>query len=364
MKLDDYIKPWSERLGMSEEEIKKEYESVLKEESTTHKNLNEEERNSRALQRLAMTYKNQLRSPAIPFDGMIIGLSDCVDTVARIRIDAIKQFRMNPQQAISDGVVNDEGIPLDTRETWSTGNPNRNFGKPLPEHNWIRNVFGIASKKNIDEPPRYFTMTISGELAKNDSIPIFTPVSFRAVDRTSPEDTTNYNLNPSVFTEFKFDESIKLPQPQELINQFCVDNRVLLNDLSVYHTANSNDFNRLAIIEGDVSVLALNPTSTGNRRIVLDDETNLDLESQGTTCWIPPRINIDFEEQSKVIIVGRTSQGKKLDEQGNQTEELGDVMLNVYGIYAIPKYRVEKQDSPSEVKETPKETQTKVTDNW
>ena len=57
--------------------------------------------------------------------------------------------------------------------------------------------------------------------------------------------------------------------------------------------------------------------------------------------WIPPRINIDFGEQSKVICLGRTGQGKKLDENRQPTDEPGDVMINVFGLYTLPEYKIE-----------------------
>ena len=44
-----------------------------------------------------------------------------------------------------------------------------------------------------------------------------------------------------------------------------------------------------------------------------------DLEAEGLTCWVPLNIPIDFAEQSKVIAIGRTGQGKARDANGNPT---------------------------------------------
>ena len=52
------------------------------------------------------------------------------------------------------------------------------------------------------------------------------------------------------------------------------------------------------------------------------------------------REQIDFAEGSKVIVVGRTTQSKKKDQEGNVTEEMGDVTINVMGLYAIPEYKI------------------------
>ena len=341
MELNDYIKKWSEKLSISEDEIKQDYTKLLQEESEIHQSLSDEDKKTRALRRLAMAYKKQLRSPAIGFEGIVIGTSDPVDIVARVRNEALTLFKDNPQKAIADGVTNEDGVPLDTRREWGSGQANKMFGRPLPEHNWLRSVYGIAVKKNIEEAPRFFTMNLSGELAKNDNVPIFKPIKFRAIDRTAPEaGDSKYTLNSSVFTKFELDESISLPKPIEMLNAYCGNNKVTMNQLGEYHTVNKDDYNRLAIVEGEVSSLNPEPTAFGSRIMTLDSGDVEDLDSPGLTCWIPLRTDIDFAEQSKVIVVGRTGQGKKRDEAGNPTEELGDVTINVFGVYAIPEFKV------------------------
>lgn len=340
MELKEYINKWSEKLSLTEADIQKEYDVILTEEAKIHPALNEEDRKQRTLQRLAMTYKKQMRSPAVGFEGMIIAVGDSINTVARLRREAQTLFRNDPQTAVESGVTDSNGNPLDQRKEWKSGQPNRGYGKPLPEFNWLRTIYGIASKKNVDEPPRFFTMMMSGDRAIDKNIPIFYPVAFRAIDRTAPEDgASQYRLNSSTFTQFDIDETINLPKEMDLINQYCSGMKIELSALIDYHEGVKDDYNRLVIVEGDVTALILEPTSVGSRRMILDD-SNIDLESPGTTCWIPEHITIDFAEQSKVIVIGRTARGKKLDEQGNQTEEPGDVMINVYGLYALPDYKI------------------------
>ena len=342
LELDQYIQSWSEKLSISQEEIRKEYDGILDQEKMIHPDISEEDKKARTLQRLAMTYKKQLRSPAVGFEGMIIAVGDTIDTVARIRATAKQLFKENPQQTIAKGVTNEDGVPLDTREKWSSGQENRGFGKPLPEHNFLKTIFGVTKKKNVEEDAKVFTLNLSGEIARDDDVPISKPVLFRAIDKTLPEDKErSYKLNSSVFTDFIVDETIKMPEIFDLINNYCGDMKVKLSGLDEYHDLNEKDYSRLVIIEGDVTSMVLEPTSVGSRRLVIDDEQDeIDIESPGTTCWVPERIDIDFAEQSRVIILGRTARGKKLDDQGNQTEEPGDVMINVYGLYVIPEYKI------------------------
>ncbi|MHA1868700.1 MAG: hypothetical protein ACTSXD_11705 [Candidatus Heimdallarchaeaceae archaeon] len=342
MDISSYIKKWAEKLSISEEEINKDYEKLLVEEREIHQTLSEEDQQKRALQRLAMIFKKQLRSPAVGFEGMIIAVGDVFDMVKKMRDDAIASYKSNPQKTVEAGITSEEGVPLDTRQQFGTGRENPNFGKPLPEHNYIRNIFGVALKSGIEgERGKFFSMAITGKLAEDENIPMFKPVKFRAIDR-SEEGATEYTLNASMFTKFEVDENIKMPKLQELLNKFCSNIIVPISELEQYHNANKENFNRLAIVKGDVSTLVLEPTIVGNRRIILEDEqqTLEDLEAQGITCWVPPRIEIDFAEGSKVIVIGRTSQGKARDVQGNVTDEPGDVMINVFGLYVIPEYKI------------------------
>lgn len=338
---NELIKQWSEKLSITEEDINKAITKIAEEEKQLHKESTQEECEARALQRIAGIYKKQLRSPAVGFEGCIIAVGDSIDTVARIKREAAVMFKTDPQIAISSGVTNDEGIALDTRKEWSTGNPNRGFGRPLPEHNWLRTIYGVALKSNVDTTPKYFIMQMSGKVATNENIPLFKPVKFRAIDKTTPENAeVQYNINSSTFTTFDIDETIKLPTTEELITKYCKPIKV--SELADYHEQNKDNYSRLVAVIGDVSTIVMEPTSVGSRRVILEDsESIFDLDSQGTTCWVPERVPIDFAEGSKVIILGRTGQGRALDEQGNPTDEPGDVMINAFSLYALPKYKIE-----------------------
>ncbi len=207
----------------------------------------------------------------------------------------------------------------------------------------VKNICGIALK-TIDKEgkPKFFTMTVTGEMALKEDIPLFNGIKFRAIDRTAPENINNtYTLNASTFTKFDICDT-KLPNVKELITTYCKDKIVKIKDLQTYHNKVREDFNRLAIVEGDVSSLNLDVPATRSSRIMVIEE-NVDLENleqKGTMCWVPLRVPIDFNEGSKVLVVGRTGQSKKKDVEGKPTEELGDVSINVFGVYAYPEYKI------------------------
>ena len=339
MNKDESLAKFAEKLNVPLETIQTDFNNLVKEEGEIHPDQSDDDKNDRALRRLSLEYKKQLKSPAVGFEGMIIGVSDTFDMVRKARAEATVTFNEDPKGAILAGITDEAGTPLDTRPTWSTGRENPGFGKPLPEHSYISNIMGIGTK--VNGSPKIFKMAIKDDLAENSgSIPMFKPIKFRAIDKSEEGDTI-YSLNVSSVTKFNEDSSISVPAPTEAIKKFCADTIVDMSKLQEYHDANKDDFNRIVIIEGDVSALVMEPTATGSRRLIIEDanEEIVDLDSQGTTCWVPKNVNIDFAEQSRVYVIGRTAQGKQYVD-GKATEEDGDIMMNVFGVYAIPEYKI------------------------
>ena len=333
-----YFDLWSEKLSISLADIQSEFDGLVANEKDIHKDLTDDEQQTHALKRLALVYKKQLRSPAIGFEGMVIGMGDLFDTVRKMRQAGMDAYRVNPHEAITQGITDSEGVPLDTREVFGTGRANSEFGKPLPEHSYIRNVIGVAVRANVEEKPKVFSMTLNGEKAENIDVKLFQPVKFRAINK-SEEGDASFVLNGSSVTKFDISSTISMPAPIEVLRKVCGDMFVPIAKAEEYHKANKDDFNRLALIEADVSILGTEPTKTGSKLMVIEDmdASMEDIASPGMTCWVPKSVPLDFAEGSKVIVVGRTSQGMSRD---NPTE-LGDVMVNVFGIYAIPEYKIE-----------------------
>ena len=333
-----YFEKWSEKLSIPIEDIQSEYDGLVANEKEIHSKLTEEEQQTHALKRLALIYKKQLRSPAIGFEGMIIGVGDIFDTARKMRQAGMDAFRENPHTAIKQGITDADGNPLDTREVFGTGRENSSFGKLLPEHSYIRNIVGVALRANVQESPKLFSMTLNGDKAENCDAPMFQPVKFRAINK-SEENADTFTLNGSSVTRFDVSDKIEMPAPIDVLRNVCKDLFVPLSEVEPYHTTNKDDFNRLGLFEGDVSMIGAEPTATGSTMMVIEDMNASieDLGIPGMTCWVPKNINFDFAEGSKVITVGRTGQGKSRD----NPEELGDVMLNVLGIYAIPEFRIE-----------------------
>lgn len=335
MDTNSYLQKWSEKLSLSLEDIKKEFNVTLEKEKSNQPDLEKAEQS--ALKTLALQYKKMLRSSAVGFEGIIIGASDCNDIIARQRKTAEDLYLSDPQQAIAQGITDEEGNPLDTKPQWNNGKTNPRFGKPLPQNAFIRNLFGVATKVNSGQEPKFFSITVNGEGAVSDDIPMFKPIRFMGIDRTPQGVTNQFTLNASQFTTFVEDNTLDFGTIEEIIRTVCGDKIVNLNDLNAYHIADPLNYNRVAIVIADVSQIGTEPTAFGSRIMMLEDLDNLeDIDAKGLTCWISERTPIDFAEGNKVIVVGRTGQSKVKDENGNVTEELGDVTMGVYGVFPIP----------------------------
>jgi hypothetical protein len=87
--------------------------------------------------------------------------------------------------------------------------------------------------------------------------------------------------------------------------------------------------------------------------MVIDDEsllfTGKEETGRGITVWIPTERNIviDFTQDSRVYVLGKTTRGKAIDPITRQpTDEPGDVMLNAYGIYCPELFKVKASVKP------------------
>jgi hypothetical protein len=246
-------------------------------------------------------------------------------------------------------------------------------GKPLPEHSWLRTIIGFARpidpKTKQAGVPWTFRMSLNGNAAIDvSSIPHMIPIKFKGINRTTDEDRkiSEYKINPSTFTKFEKADIKDFPAVEDVLKG--ITNRFkMLGELEEYHNQNENDKARWVITEGSVAMLNLEPnTKTGNMMMILSDESltfSGEGDKSGVMCWIPTDrgIVIDFGVESRIFIVGRTTRGKARDPTtGELLETPGDVMLNVFDLYAPEMFKVKASVQPlTESSVVPTETDTK-----
>jgi hypothetical protein len=262
----------------------------------------------------------EARSPAITWQGMIIGVGDMVDTVGRARQASVEAFEKAPLEATkgliykfkgneiavlvkAESVLNGDTGKVETRivPLYPKNDTNDKFkrtGTPMPEHNYIRSVFGIAAPVDkvtkVVGSPKPFVMTVDAK-GKNyavyaKGIPMFAPIVFQGIDKTTTEDKIReeYRIGASTYTDFKVEPTLPLPPADVLLESGLASRFISLGELDEYHDKNEQNNQRWCITQGSVDGLDLTPNAkTHNLRMRLGDESLMFMggESFGIQCW-------------------------------------------------------------------------------
>jgi len=270
-------------------------------------------------------FRAEMKSPAKHMTGMVLGSSEPWDTIANFKADAIKLFQADKAKAISEGFTDADGVPMDNRPMMgNTTIPNPEFGKPLPDHSWIKNVFGVAYPKEGDV--KAFRMVLRGELALKE-IPIFTPLDFRAniSDTKSTPDT--YALNQSTTTVFSKSKE-EMPNAVDVLSsKWVAKHKIEIGNIDAFIEAHGR--NDVMITEGEVATIPPEPASTGNRMVILDDMSLVDKEQ--ITVWIAPKHFdlLNFGKGSRIAVIGTANKST----YGEPPVER--IAINAWGIYAL-----------------------------
>ena len=232
-------------------------------------------------------------------------------------------------------------VPIDTTEMYGTTR-NTNFNKPLPKSEFRRSGVFIGEVDGV--MGKYF-FNYKGVHTKDFNPRTFEFVHFICIlnsrDATKIHGATDKTLASLVYNvDLNEDDenyiNVTIDMQDELMSR-SENNYCALIDLDRYHSSVNDKVyaDRFVFTDGTVSSVNLNATANGNRIVNVTD-LNADFDysdgfNNGTTCWIPAHMNIDFGIGSQVIVVGRTSQGT--DEDGN----LRPISINVNGLLVMDK---------------------------
>jgi len=230
-------------------------------------------------------------------------------------------------------------IPLDSTESYLSGDINSNYGRPLPAEVMRRNGVFYGSLGVGEMKPYYFSYKGKGGVGFSPNT--FEWVHFLCVANDNGTDiygakeltlnslSLNSEMNPEDdlhrdMSAFSFEECLKNDFKSHLIPLVDTDKEhIVRQGLPAKE--------KFIITDGTVCNMNMTPTSNGNRIINLTDlDAELDYESGSgtTTCWIPEHLNLDFGIGSSVIIVGRTS-------QSTNDEGIQPATINVSGLYCV-----------------------------
>ena len=277
-------------------------------------------------------YKKQLMSPALNFEGVVISRGRVFDTVAQMRADAMDAVKRDEEQAVAEGYIDVDGYPLDMREVYKSGQPNRQYGKRLPKHNYLSNLIGVCIHEEV---PKLFRLILSDEvfadkpaletLKTEMEVPMFTPVEFRANVAKTQRDERFLQLNQSKSTDFKIGDAeidIANVMSSELLEPF----RVTPEEVGNYYDAHATQPERLVVMEGSVMMIGEEAGISGDVLVMVDSEES-GFDFMGVRCWMPSNLmeKCDMEEGDVVTIIGQANRGTFGDESVD--------MINVTGIY-------------------------------
>jgi len=317
-------------------------------------------------------------SPAIIFRGMVLGKSEPFDIAARQHETARAKYAANqagavaayqqakqmsaqkaniPPAVTSQLCTDENGVPIDTRAAWKSGTPNPNFLKPLPEHSWISNIFGVAGPTQPDNSAvAPFKMALTNERALQEC-PIGAAVEFRAnpknMDSVKSGSDKVYQLNDSTTTRFMPDTSGKIPSAYQILSsvEALSNYKCVLGDLGSYHAKTSDDYNRVCIVEGVATQVNDTPLGTrGTYRFTLDDESlGFEDNSRGITVWVPQHLakNYNFGEGSTVTVIASTQEQSAYDYEKRAPDPTKkEIALNALGLICNPELLVPKNEVP------------------
>lgn len=339
-KYDNILQAIADKVGVSLEDVKKEFTEILT--ATKEKIKVDETAEKTAIMRLKNKYRSALRTNAAWWDGVVIGFQEPNFYLKRLYTANKTMYEDDPELAIREGYTDDTGEPLDSRKTMTSGAVNKNYGVPLRDLNYqnkaVMTVYGVVRKKDTEDL-RPFKLTLFDEQVRL-KIPLLQYVKFRANDRTAEEAET-YELSYSTATKFQvqqdFPEELQL---HALLNKF---DAVELENLEAWHDQHENDMDAIVVTRGMVGAINLDTPEDKPYNFTLDilDEDADIVDDEGevpdaTYVQVPKYVNMDFAEGSIAFVIGRTWRG-----WDNQNNAPGNVSLTAYNVYVSEEYKVE-----------------------
>lgn len=248
------------------------------------------------------------RSGAKAFEGIVIGFTEYRDVLEGIKRSILAEYESDPERAIAEGLVRVEEdgtiVPLDNRPTLPSGDPNPNFGKPIP----------TLTRRTI-------YMVIDGEL-KRCTGDVADEPEIGSVYKFAGTDRGDY-ITISRFRPFKKDRKVDATELWEValgaLEKYAVD----LGEL----TGNEDG---IVAVKGMVTFTT--DTSTGNQLIVVDDAD--EPLGDGVPIFVlPSAISDAIVTGSEVVAFGTTY--PTTDEEGNTR-----VVINGFGVIVNPETKV------------------------
>jgi hypothetical protein len=335
MKWNELLTVCKEKLTITEDELNKLYKTTSDELKTM--GVAENKLEDYTVARIHAHLKRQLSVPAEKFTGIVLGATRITDYGAKKLYDsAMALYKVSPEQALQQGVVNSEGVPIHATPEWKKG-------QEIDLTKKSRTLIMLVKGKDDTEFVKS-TLNLRDERIDKGKVPFFQLLNFRA-NKSNKSTPDNLLLNDSVVTEFTPVENAKQITSEDAINylkKHFKDKLVKLTELSEWHDANLGDQNRMVIVKGNVSRVNVTKTEALSNTVdLVDIDFGFDTEGNlqpPVTCWLSKKdFDIDFNEGAlDVIVIGKTNKGK-VD---------GKLSLEAYGIFVDNIFKIQNKPQP------------------
>ncbi len=282
------------------------------------------------------------KSNAVAFEGVIIGADEVRDIMESVRQKAIADYQSNPDQAINSGAVkmgaDGQLQVLDNRKTFPDGKPNPNFGKPKPEHFYVRNI-RLAVRKPGESEWKAGKLNLRGDQAH---IPVVFGklTSFRALGDLDAQ-TGEYDLRSASVTNFEVKQELPSTEIMRIIDTAFAKYYKELGDCQAYHESLPDGpafYNRLVVTEGTVSYIKYSSDPAKSHMVIIKDDSLLG-DQDAVQVWVPNKLKnqINFGNGSVITIVARTRTGPGWDREKQQKDEsVTRLSLEALSIFGRP----------------------------
>jgi hypothetical protein len=250
------------------------------------------------------------RKEPVEFRGFLLGATKLEDTLDIKRRTALKRYRENPDNAILEGYVDEQGTPLDWKATKKKNGEevdNPGYHKPITGHQYIKKLFGVVMKDG-DKEPKFFVMTLwRGDATKTMYKP-FVPISFAAMVNN---DALFYDLNVARDTQFKtISEKFSY---EDWIRKALKDRFTEFKDFEKAVNSCEKATDPWIALEGMVDYIdpTINEKMASRSLVVVDSDGNWDGKVK---VYVPKDYELGFREYSEVIVVGKPRKWRKTED--------------------------------------------------
>lgn len=239
-------------------------------------------------------------------------------------------------------------VPVDPVKSWASGDTNKNYGKPLPKEEFKLRAHFIGMKEDGDM--QLWSLQLKNDQAKNFNVETFRWTTIYGL--FNEERNAIYGIRNKTLSSMNYLDVLDEEDPrwidvsgesmEDILVEHTAEYLADMIELDSYHDLISQQQGlRLVVTDGIVTSMNLTPNERSGNRVIwvepVDANYGFDEDDipESTPIWVPSHIDINFGVGSDVIIVGRTNQTQKKDEDGMPIDgEYNPVTINLYGVYA------------------------------